>query len=335
MAHALVIRRDGFATLVYALDDDVAERERFELGDFTLAPGAAIDGRVVDAADAPIAGVAVDLSGFNDDWSRFRTSGDKEPPTSISVYGSRSACPTRADGTFHFANLSAGSFQLIGSNNMYSGSAKAALTLASGELHAGVELRLVPGLAITGRVVDSDGHALPNCIAAARPEPPLTGFGSREVDSADGHFELGGLAPGNYTLYVDYHGAKFHDTGKVFLQARREHVAAGTTDLVVELAEGVRLRGHVKDHDGKPVDRAVVNLIVASAEPISRWSMADGLFEFVVAPDTPATVEVRLLPSDATERDLETVKKSPPLAVARDVVAEDGEITIELPPAKR
>jgi protocatechuate 3,4-dioxygenase beta subunit len=335
LAHELVLRRDGFATLIFALADDDPGDERLELGEFTLAPGAAVDGRVVDESGAPLAGVPVDLTGFNEDWERLRPAGETEPPMSVVVYGSRPECTSGADGAFHFANLPAGRFVVSATRGRRETPVSAKIELASGELHAGVELRFVPRLAIAGRVVDPDGHPLPNASLDAWPEPPLTGDRSQAVALEDGRFALGGLDAGSYTVTVKYEGARFHEAGRVFLPTKREHVAAGTPDLAIVLAEGVRLRGRVNDHDGKPVERAVVKLLIADVEWKQAWSAADGHFEFVVPPETTAALEVRRLPPDATDRDLDAIAKAPPLAVVRDVVAEDGEVTVELPPAQR
>jgi RNA polymerase sigma-70 factor (ECF subfamily) len=337
VAHALVLRCGGCATRAYAFPEDEAQHDVLDLGEFELGAAAAIDGRVTDGGGAPLAssdaaGVQVELHGLNDDWDRLRRSRDGELPMTLLVYASRRLAKTDSTGAFHFVDLPAGHYEVVATRADETRKDTAELDLAAGERREGVELVLAGGLTIEGRVVDAEGAAVPNVFVRAIPEPPLTasdaGHGFRE-----GKFQLAGLKPGEYTLAITPYGVEKADPSlPVHLPARREHVAAGSTAVVVELATGARLAGRVTESGGAPVALAQITMRGPGVAVARTNTSDDGRFVLVVPPDTSVTLEVRRPVADANGRGSEAPEDAPIAAKLDEVVAEDGEVEIVLPP---
>jgi hypothetical protein len=100
---------------------------------------------------------------------------------------------------------------------------------------------------VAGRVVARGGAAIAGALVTAAPER-LGGAGvpsAQAVTGADGGFTLAPLDPGSYRVTARAEGRA---------PAAARHVEPGVRDLVLELAEGGRLRGCVRDAaSGAPV----------------------------------------------------------------------------------
>jgi carboxypeptidase family protein/PDZ domain-containing protein len=101
---------------------------------------------------------------------------------------------------------------------------------------------------IGGRVVArGGGAAIPGALVVAEREARFGGLGPavQAAAGADGTFELRGLDPGRYRVTAQAEGRA---------PASATRVAAGTADVLLELGEGARLRGCVRDRSsGAPV----------------------------------------------------------------------------------
>src|SRR5262245_34140409 len=106
---ALLLRRDGLATAVYALRAP-GDRDELDLGRMRLRPARCARGVLVDRDGQPVAGAEVSLLGTNDDRNRFAAD-----PRCWWLLRHYLACRTvRTDqhGVFGFGDLAPGSYMV-------------------------------------------------------------------------------------------------------------------------------------------------------------------------------------------------------------------------------
>jgi len=127
------------------------------------------------------------------------------------------------------------------------------VTIGEGDA-ATVELVLTPSLAISGKVVDSDGDPVSASLWAAS-----EGLTTRTTSGVDGTFELTGLVAGQYNLFART------DTGSFAFQPS---VPAGTEALSLVTAQGGRLRLEVRGEDGAPAPGAQAALVQIGEIPV-------------------------------------------------------------------
>ena len=114
---------------------------------------------------------------------------------------------TDAGGAFTISGLQAGRYRLVFQHQNYPqarfGQVSKTVDVKAGEAGSPVNVELIPGAAITGRVMDEDGDPLMNCNIQFRsvqhPEqgPLMTGS---SPSNEDGVYRAYGIAPGKYTV---------------------------------------------------------------------------------------------------------------------------------------
>ncbi len=216
----------------------------------TLAPGAAVAGRVVDEHGTGVAGAQVVFSGASD-WS---------------AQGSdrADAVTSGADGAFKFAAMPAGSFRFVATHPDLAPGTSSLVTLDGKSDRTGVTITLAAGAVVRGRVVDGHhqlvasarvriGLALRTMIVAA----PRQAF----TDAA-GSFEIKGL-PRRELVAVAIHETASSQSVPV------DASAGDVGDVVLTLDVTGTIAGVVVDPNGRPIEGAQV-----SAGPNFRDSRA-------------------------------------------------------------
>ena len=106
MPHTLVVMAPGHGRLLLDFDPREGGPGTIDFGVVTLPRARAIEGRVLDANDQPLARAYVELRGANADRGRLRPG---KPPLEHS-YGNREARYTDDLGRFRFPDLSPGEY---------------------------------------------------------------------------------------------------------------------------------------------------------------------------------------------------------------------------------
>jgi len=104
---ALMLRRDGYATRVFALRAP-GDRDELELGRMRLRPARCVRGVLVDRDGSPVAGAEVSLLGTNDDRNRFAA--DPGNWRLLSHYLGCRTVRTDQHGVFGFGDVARGSY---------------------------------------------------------------------------------------------------------------------------------------------------------------------------------------------------------------------------------
>ena len=218
----------------------------------------ALEGRIRDAAGAPVSDATVHVDGEDLD------------PRVIAA---------RADGTFAVPDLAPGSYAVVASAPGYTGTAVAAVAVAAGAT-ARVELVLTAGgNVVSGTVTDAGGGPVEGALVSAAHRVEVQSEGARRVAAAaltdrDGRYKLT-LAAGSYTLSgqrADYLG------DRVAIEV------AGVDQIVdLRLVPGGTVEGVVKDvATGAVVAGATVD---AQAEPLG-WLAGRGRVRSVTSDAT-------------------------------------------------
>lgn len=190
---------------------------------------------------------------------------------------------------------------------------------AEGSERADIVIVLDPGLAIGGVVRWPDGTAAAGAAVSIATPDSNSPDASATAD-AEGRFRFGGLEEGAFAVAASAApptAAATPSTETAAWTARHASVAAGTADVVLELAAGSALRGRVVDDLGAAVVHAWVDVVPAGDDTTARKSVGwkpvgdDGSFELAGVPagewrlrawrsgDTPQERFTLTLPADA------------------------------------
>ena len=118
---------------------------------------------------------------------------------------SASAALTDSGGAYTLSNLAPGRYRLRFQQQSYPQALSRAVEIKAGEAASPVNVELIPGASVTGRIVDEEGDPIRNCNLevhhANNPQQyaQMTGTTS---SNEDGEYRAFGLAPGKYILSV-------------------------------------------------------------------------------------------------------------------------------------
>ncbi|MFI5181677.1 MAG: carboxypeptidase regulatory-like domain-containing protein [Thermoanaerobaculia bacterium] len=230
--------------------------------DAPLVLGASLTGRVTDENGQPVAGaqgalVPIGETGLAAFMRQVRAS------------ASAPLFRTATDGTFRASRLMPGASQrLTVAHPEFASSTLGGLTLVSGQTTANVSVVLRHGAAITGVVHDKDGNPLEGAEAevqqgmgfrggrggAALQMNILSGAGGPRQrpavkTGADGRFEIRGLTPGDYTLWLRKSGFASERIDPVKVPEEGSPEA-----LSVTLDPGAAISGVVRQKSGTPAE---------------------------------------------------------------------------------
>jgi Carboxypeptidase regulatory-like domain len=166
-----------------------------------------IEGVVVDAiSHQPVKKAAVSINSMGGGGTGARAIVSGQVEVALRNGGSQSAI-TDATGSFAFNDLTAGKYQLTVMNQNYPqtlmGGARKTVEVSAGDTTGSVTIELMPGAAISGRILDEDGDPILGCFVQPHPaknfnqgipmlRPPVT--------HDDGSYRVSGIPAGKYIL---------------------------------------------------------------------------------------------------------------------------------------
>ena len=187
-----------------------------------LPAGCGLQGRLVDPAAVPLAGVEV----------AYRHDERWDPRTGPSLFRYVDQGRTDADGRFELLGLPPGSghLELVDCESHVISDGDAHFSLVRSEC-AERELQLIPLLAIAGRIVPVNKQGY---LVTAIGERGVDDGGATNTD-AEGRFVLTGLRAGTYTLIFEAKPGFGREVAGP-TPITQNHVAAGRRDLVITFA---------------------------------------------------------------------------------------------------
>ena len=290
LPHTLLIRMLGYGTLIYEFPTWEFERERVDLGVFTLSHGGWISGIVRGKSGEGLRSKNLVLKGWNLDRGRFSDARNQDLDTFLSV------TEVRSDdlGRFRFADLSPGSYTLlvrrVGGDQVHPDP----LVVYAGEGIEGIEFLQPPGGVIAGIVLGLDGLAAPDALVSLH-------FKSNGEDrnwmrgvDAEGRFRFEDLGPASYRVVaippITGFGAGRTGT-EDRIQAMRAGVHPGETDLRLQMSSQGFIGGMVVDALGAPVSAAPVCAYSGQGVLLdSQLSMESGMFHLTLPEGELVTV---------------------------------------------
>jgi len=218
--------------------------------------GVAIDGRT----GRPLEGFEVSFHVDNPDYGGMNPLSMRRVASSLQAQGGvdLAVVVEGADGRFVFEEVPTGKWQVAVTATGYQVGVAAGVVVEEATTTEGVEIRLLPGTVLSGRVTDErTGRGVPEArvdVFGSGGVPASGGSGSRDelVTDVEGRFLAEGLPPGKATVYVQ-HPDYVAGSESVVLSERGG-------DVAVALAPGGSLGGLVVSETRQPVPGAEVNL---------------------------------------------------------------------------
>lgn len=265
-----------------------------DLGTLVLGPGAAVFGRVTSGAGEGLAGVEVRV--VEDD-------GRPLPVVAGELRGEKPRAVTGTAGRFRIEDLKPGRrVHLFFEREGYRPARLAAVEVPPpGPLT--VHLETAAG-SLAGRVTSEDGEPVTGArlrLSRALPPPgtvgvaPLPEEAPRSTSSdARGRFRFTGLAPGEVEIEVEAEGFQRTEPRRLTIKEQ-----GATEDLLLVLARGAIVEGHLRSRDGEPVPGALVRV-----GPVRSSSDGDGFYHLAGVPPGTYLLSVRHLEYEMVKRRL-------------------------------
>ncbi|ANM28429.1 hypothetical protein ABI59_00470 [Acidobacteria bacterium Mor1] len=229
-----------------------------------LVAASDVSGWVIDDEGEPIAGAKVTLK-----QSRSMQMGDR-----VMMFMTQNQSDTDSDGKFLFEDVEPGKISLSAVAPGWQEQKREDIEVVRGEDLEDVEIPLIPGAVLEGRITTPDGQPAigADVSVVAEDATPFRMPGS-PVDG-DGYYRLEGLVPG--TVSVEANHAEYARTVK------DTEVKEGLNELDLAFEGGQEVQGRLVGSDGKPVPGAQVRL----AAPERYW----GGFSATTAGDGTFTI---------------------------------------------
>lgn len=207
-----------------------------------------IAGRVVDSSGKPLPGVMV---------SARRDGASPNDPTAGSGSG------TRPDGTFSIESIAPGTYRVTASAQGFRTAEEYPVLVSDEAATPPLEIRLEPGRDLRGRVVDPSGGGIAGALVVAAPAGSLERTAIPASTDVNGAFVL--TAPSDGAVDV----AAF---ARGYAPARASGVDPASSEPVLVVGQGGRLRMTVLDRDGKPLPG--VSVTAAASPPFLGSDLA-------------------------------------------------------------
>ena len=252
-----------FATDAASLADEVRVQ---------LSPRGRASGIVLDPAGEPVAGASIS----------FAAKITQEGPLYTAPELGSSRTLSGPDGRFTLEGLPVGrTLAAVAAKAPFRKSLSSPFQVPEGGTVEGIEIRLLPGCAITGLVTDPAGAPLPgaqvrvttgNTTRWAGPNVPAD-LPDEAVAGPDGRYRIEGLEQRAYSVFATLEGHTPADLGGIHA------TAAGTEAGPLVLVRGGVLRGIVVDAEGQPLTGASITLQGENRSGGTATTGADGRFE--------------------------------------------------------
>jgi protocatechuate 3,4-dioxygenase beta subunit len=220
-----------------------------DLGTVILAPGVAVEGRVVDAQGQPVAGAEVTLGESSDHMPAFLALNLESSPAAVSG----------ADGFFRIEDRAAGeTVDLLARRTGY---APAGVPGVRVPPELPVRIVLTPSLAVEGRVVDQDGEPVASAMVIAFPADLMSGSMTdaqqpgNALSDTEGRFRIEGMSPGAIEVHAMALGRQ-----QAVLKNLEIRPGQDLTGVEVVLAAGAVIQGRAVSAAGEPVVGATIHL---------------------------------------------------------------------------